>query len=284
MKAVHFYNSLQSNESSHLVAASEVDALLAEYPWFQAAHLLMAKSLHANHDIRFRNRLHLAAVHLPDREKLYETLHQTIDILQEKSHYQDSTPLHPIEANTVNVESKSMGEEIEAKLKISEIEAFIKEHDMLIFDFEISNKIDRSALESESKPGSALDLRTTYYPDILKELEQKPDRQAIEPNEVRKPQVDKSQQLTLIDKFIQEKPRIVPKPTLEVSPQIDISKDSVTEKYEFLTESLANIYVKQKLFDKAIAIYLKLSLKYPEKSSYFASQIEKVNQIINKNQ
>ena len=41
------------------------------------------------------------------------------------------------------------------------------------------------------------------------------------------------------------------------------------------------IYARQQLYDKAIATYLKLSLKYPEKSVYFADRIEKIKENIN---
>ena len=49
---------------------------------------------------------------------------------------------------------------------------------------------------------------------------------------------------------------------------------------EYLTETLAKIYVKQQRYDKALEIIKKLYLKYPKKNAYFADQIrflEKLN-------
>ena len=46
---------------------------------------------------------------------------------------------------------------------------------------------------------------------------------------------------------------------------------------EFCTEALAKIYLEQEYPDEAIAIYSKLSLRYPEKSVYFAALIDEIN-------
>jgi hypothetical protein len=42
------------------------------------------------------------------------------------------------------------------------------------------------------------------------------------------------------------------------------------------TETLAKLYVLQGKTDLAISIYQKLMVKFPEKNSYFASQIQKI--------
>lgn len=83
----------------------------------------------------------------------------------------------------------------------------------------------------------------------------------------------------LISKFIKENPRIQ---TKEVKEEIeDISQDSVKDNSNLLSETLIKVYIKQGLFEKAIESYKKLSLKYPEKNTYFASQIKILEDKIN---
>ncbi|CAN5236095.1 hypothetical protein BH09BAC5_BH09BAC5_03270 [soil metagenome] len=79
----------------------------------------------------------------------------------------------------------------------------------------------------------------------------------------------------LIDKFIQESPRIQTNKTKFFSP-VNMAKKSVQDNDEFITETLAKIYIKQGNISKGIRAYQKLSLKFPEKSSYFAALIEEL--------
>jgi hypothetical protein len=92
----------------------------------------------------------------------------------------------------------------------------------------------------------------------------------------------KKVQAELIDKFITANPRIEPVRDKSDKPNDDISIRFTEERGELVTETLARIYVNQGYYSKAIDIYERLSLKYPEKSSYFATQIQKVKALLNK--
>ncbi len=88
-------------------------------------------------------------------------------------------------------------------------------------------------------------------------------------------------QAELIDRFISANPRIEPRREKTVVVNEDLAKPFTEEKGVFITETLAKIYVSQGYYSKAIDIYERLCLKFPEKSSYFATQIEKIRDIIN---
>ncbi len=86
----------------------------------------------------------------------------------------------------------------------------------------------------------------------------------------------------LIDRFLEIDPGPIPadkKSNLEG----DVSERSIEETESLITETLAKIYIKQGLYSKAIFAYEKLSLKYPEKSVYFVSQIEKIKNLLSNN-
>jgi hypothetical protein len=85
---------------------------------------------------------------------------------------------------------------------------------------------------------------------------------------------------TLIDKFIEENPAFTPNKLDLVEKRDDISVNSIQEDDNIVTETLATIFEMQKLYEKAISVYEKLILKFPEKSAYFASRISELKKNI----
>ncbi len=57
----------------------------------------------------------------------------------------------------------------------------------------------------------------------------------------------------------------------------DLPMGPLEEEFDLCTETLAQIYAEQGYFEEARQIYSKLILRYPEKSVYFASLIEKLD-------
>lgn len=62
----------------------------------------------------------------------------------------------------------------------------------------------------------------------------------------------------------------------EVQSYKDLAKGSLMERTNIVSETLANLYYEQQLYDKAIKIYEALKVKYPEKSVTFANRIEEI--------
>lgn len=92
----------------------------------------------------------------------------------------------------------------------------------------------------------------------------------------------------LIDVFLtKESPWEGPRPVDDYSDEIfsshepashDISEQSIQFDNEIISETLAQVYLTQGYVDRAIDIYYELSLKFPEKSVYFAGLIDRLNE------
>jgi len=79
----------------------------------------------------------------------------------------------------------------------------------------------------------------------------------------------------IIERFLKEDPTIKP-PKPEQIDNENKAKKSAEDRYDLVSETLAKIYIEQMLYHKAIDTYKKLSLKYPEKSRYFADLIQSI--------
>jgi hypothetical protein len=84
---------------------------------------------------------------------------------------------------------------------------------------------------------------------------------------------DKQRKFDMLDKFIQDKPKIKADPSFDSEFEVD---DTIYFDYkEMATETLAQLLFNQKKYGKAIKAYKALMVKIPEKSSFFADQIRK---------
>ena len=84
----------------------------------------------------------------------------------------------------------------------------------------------------------------------------------------------------IIDKFIAENPSIS-RPKQEFFNPVSAAQESVIDQENIVSETLATIYERQGYFEKAISIYEKLKLKYPEKSIIFAARINALKNKLN---
>lgn len=83
----------------------------------------------------------------------------------------------------------------------------------------------------------------------------------------------------IIDNFIKQNPKIS-----KISKDPDKKEVHIIEKQDsyLMTETLAKVYLEQKKYGNAIKAYEILSLKYPEKSGFFADQIKRIRILQNK--
>jgi hypothetical protein len=253
----------------------EVRELIEIFPYFQSAHLLLLKGLRNTSDIKFQNQLTFSAIHVANREVLY---HLLIKIDQKQS--------RPPEPAVETVTS----EHYDAVISPPHFEDDKKEQELSqeIFPEELTDQEEEiilTEITGTDPPLSGMDTSDLLELDYSDENQESYTDDEFLLTESSGPKdkdsSDKRQtQSELINKFIQANPRIEPVREKSDAPLVDISNPFVEADDSFVTETLAKIYLNQHYYSKAIYIYEKLTLKFPEKSSYFAGQIEKIKALI----
>ena len=89
---------------------------------------------------------------------------------------------------------------------------------------------------------------------------------------------EKDIKFQLIDEFIEKAPKIAPVSKIDEVKPVPNPPVKTTEYSDLMTETLAQIYTEQKMYDKAIKAYKILGLKYPEKHEFFTHKIQQIEE------
>ncbi len=241
-------------------SVEEIEDLAKQYPYFSSAQLLLAaKKKEVNHT-DLEKQIQLSALYInnplwldhllnsepPKKELIVEEINQTIEVLEEPNN--DELVLERSRYEFVvasKIEEVNLPAPAPPSLPVIE-KAQPKEQPLV---FEPYYTVDYFASQGiktaiDDKPKDRFSQQLKSFTDWLKTIRQMPVEQIA----------------ALSDSKSEEK-------------VVQLASNSLEDK-EVETETMAEVWIKQGQHEKAIAIYHKLSLLNPSKSSYFASLIE----------
>ncbi len=243
---------IQHPEEMNKETLYDLRELLALYPYYQTARLLMLQNLYLLHDASFDEELRRAAIYITDRKVIFQMV--------EAAHYQLKKE-QELAAKDVS-ENKTPSEDRTSSL----IDSFL---DSIPADEEDNKK------KEKRKPTPA-DAAVDYVAYLLEtegeEEEEKPSRT-----------------ISLIDDFIEDGGFKLPKMDSSADyqpkfkPQIE-KEEEQTENGGVFTETLARIYIKQGKYERALDIIRRLYAKHPGKSAYYGDQMRFLEKLIRNNQ
>jgi hypothetical protein len=298
-----FYSYLTVNKPTDLMNYAQLqsgfESLVSSYPYFSVAAACLSKILKERSHSGFDEMLSFASARVNDRKQLYFFVNNITDItikpIKEEGSAEtledsnlrltddkalesrnNETPVSVIESgNSIENSPESIKKNTEKDiiqqiLSYPEIKIATKELKELSSDL---LEVDDAFIVHDD---TVSNRRKMGFSDWLKAIKtQVSEEQHLASNSLlEQASTDKN---SLIERFIKTEPRIsAPSKKEFFSPAI-MAKKSIEDHDDIVTETLAQIHVHQGNIPKAIKIYGKLMLIYPEKSSYFAALIEKLN-------
>jgi len=262
-----------------------LNVLISKYPYVSVYRVLLAKlSQPVNGDI-YRQALHQAALHSPDRIPLYELLH--IPEAEEPEKVAKRKKTKPARKKK---KSKKVTEIVKPEIKAEvehEAEALVAGDvsEETITTEEIANPpvadevgLKDSLMKSAAERNITLHEKHTFmeWLDILENPESATTSGDVEilEQQLREQQAASSYEATIHKESAELAEEEQDEQDSEVMKKVDdLAMRSIQPGVNLATETLAQIMLKQGKIKDAISVYEQLSLKYPEKSDYFAALI-----------
>ncbi|MFP2997172.1 hypothetical protein ABN763_14745 [Spongiivirga sp. MCCC 1A20706] len=292
-----------------------IESIIKEYPYFQAARAIFLKGLKNQDSFRYNDQLKVTAAHTTDRTVLFDFITSEAfkkSVVLQASEEKDPLDIEVNEFEELAVETENRVTEViktAADVVDTGTEAVINEENHLqektipvSQNHEVVEKVDeevkkittnKTALQVDAPLefdknerhsfNEWLQLSTIKPIDRSEEKTTKESSQRYtEEENITETKAQKNtptfeEKLTLIDRFIEKNPKI--RPVKENIPIENLAEGNLVDRNELMTETLAKVYLAQKKYKKAIQAYKILSLKYPEKNSFFADRILEIKKI-----
>ncbi len=275
MNKEKFISFMQNPENLDKASMDELAYLIKEFPYCQSAHILLTLNHLKEDSILYDSSLKTTAIYASNRR----VLKKHIDGL---STNQKSVILHDEGLNEQKTENQESGiKSQESGDKNQELKAKRKEKRNLASRQARKKKEKRYSGETtdliiEEEPA---DKKKSHSLSELKKIVEKRIREIEREKKENSGKVSETKVATttssdLIDKFIKDQP-VISRNKVDFFNAKKEAASSIVDQENIVSETLADIYIDQGYSEKAKNIYQKLSLKYPEKSIYFAALIKK---------
>ena len=258
-------NSKTINDKQTLV----LETIVNEFPFYQSARALYLKGLYNQESFRYNYELKKTAAHTTDRSVLFDFItSDDFKIFQQEVYDKYQAEIQSIivaDYEYVREENRPVSLDTIAKSNNAAETISLSEQKESNKEVEEALKIGKPLQFEKNETHSFSEwLQLAKIAPIIREGAEK---QTNVSSELEK-------KFDLIEKFIELNPKI-PQVKDNTSIPTNIAKSNETPS-SIMTETLAQIYLEQKKYTKAIQAYEILILKYPEKSSFFADRIKNI--------